>query len=73
MVSQTTAVRSQLLTLSEVAKMLALSPRTVRNRTLPDNPAFDKKFPNPILLGSTVRFELKEIEEYLKRCKEVIE
>ena len=57
-------VAGQYLTIAEVAQLLKLSPRTVRRLVAAG------KLPPPIrLTGRIVRFDVREINEYLARQK----
>jgi len=57
----------QLLTVDEVAKILAISPRSIYNMTCRKA---KKKFPiKPLRIGKCIRFDIDDINKYLISLK----
>jgi predicted DNA-binding transcriptional regulator AlpA len=58
-------IKRELLSIAEVAKILDISERTIRNRT---GPRAKTKFPIPVKrIGRLVKFRRTDVEEYLAK------
>ena len=54
---------NRLLSVEEAARYLGISPRTIYNQT---GPRAKKKFPvKPKRIGKLVRFDIKDLEQYV--------
>jgi predicted DNA-binding transcriptional regulator AlpA len=59
----------RLFTIAETAVMLGLSAGTIRNRVAPNA---TKPFPIPVIrIGGAIRFDIKDIERFLKLQKDL--